>query len=83
MEEKTIKELEAEGYTVRVTRAGKVKPSKRIIEMIKMRMEGESYEIIGYRFGLTRARIHQLISPRALKKYDLTGTEVESLQGRG
>lgn len=44
------------------------KPLKRVLEMVKLRKEGLSYDEIGYKFGLTRARVHRLINLDELKK---------------
>lgn len=45
---------------------------KEIIEMFEMRMDGETLENIGKKFGLTRERVRQLLTPsqRAPKEFE-------------
>jgi predicted transcriptional regulator len=39
-----------------------LRDEERIAEMERLRSEGLSYREIGHRFGVTRARVHQLVS---------------------
>ena len=72
--------LDTDRKVLEVVRPKKRKPNPRTLEMILMRLDGASYEVIAYKYGVTRARVHQMIGPDMLKFYDLKGTRAEVLQ---